>query len=143
MNFQGVLHKFKGTLTMIIADNLAAYALGGFFCNFSIVQRFCRFCNCSKSQLDENLPLSTFVLRTKNAYDDNLRAVLEDPNLAVLDGIKDSSPLSTLSYFHVADGFPPDLCHDLFEGFAVDVMSNVVIAFIKDGFFDLDMTSMI
>ena len=138
VNFQGVLHRFKETVTMIIADNLVAHALGGFFCNFSTVERFCRFCNCRKSQLYENLPVSTFVLRTKNAYDNNLRAVLEDPNLAVLYGIKDSSPLNTLSYFHVADGLPPDLCHDLFEEFAVDGISNVVIAFIKDSFFDLD-----
>ena len=138
MKFQVVLHRLKGTVTMVIADNLAAHALGGFFCNFSTIQRFCRFCNCRKSQLDENLPVSTFVLRTKNAYDNNLRAVLEDPNLVVLYGIKDSSPLNTLTYFHIADALPPDLCHDLFEGFAVDVISNVIIAFIKDGFFDLD-----
>ena len=138
MDFQGVLHRFKGTVTMVITDNLAAHALGGFFSNFSTVQRFWRFCNCRKSQLDENLPVSTFALRTKNAHDNNLRAVLEDPNLAVLYGIKDSSPLNTLSYFHVADGLPPDLCHDLFEEFAVDGISNVVIAFIKDSFFDLD-----
>ena len=52
------------------------------------------------------------------------------------------SPLNTLSYFHVADGLPPDLCHDLFEGFAVNVISNI-IAFIKDGVFFILMTSMI
>ena len=50
---------------------------------------------------------------------------------------KNSSPVNTLSYFHVADGLPADLCHELFEGFAVDVISNIIIAFIKDGFFDL------
>ena len=63
--------------------------------------------------------------------------MLEDPNLAVLYGMKDSSPLNTLSYSHVADRLPPDLCHHLFEGFSVDVISNVIIVFIKDGFFDL------
>ena len=51
MDFQGVLHRFKGTVTMVIADNLAAHALGGFFSNFSTIQRFCTFCNCRKSQL--------------------------------------------------------------------------------------------
>ena len=131
VNFQGVLHRFKVTVTMVIADNLAAHALGGFFCNFSTIQRFCRFCNCRKSQLDENLPVSTFVLRTKNAYDNNLRAVLEDPNLVVLYGIKDSSPLNTLTYFHIADALPPDLCHDLFEGFAVDVISKLLLPLSK------------
>ena len=90
VSFQGVLHKFKGTVTMIVADNLAAHDLNGFFFSFSTVQRFCRFYNCRKSQLDENLPVSFIVLRTKNVYDNNLRTVLEDPNLAVLYGIKDS-----------------------------------------------------
>ena len=54
-----------------------------------------------------------------------------------MNGIKDSSPLNTLSYFHVADGdgMPPDLFHDLFEGCAVDVISNIVIAYTKDVFF--------
>ena len=64
--------------------------------------------------------------------------MLQDPNLAVPYGIKDSSPLNALNYFHVADGLPPDFCHDLLEGFAVDIISNVTIALIKDGFFDLD-----
>ena len=36
VNFDGLLHHFKGTLSMVVADNLAAHALG-FFCNFSTV----------------------------------------------------------------------------------------------------------
>ena len=35
---------YFGTVTMVIADNLAAHALGCFFENFSTVQRFCRYC---------------------------------------------------------------------------------------------------
>ena len=62
VNFQGVLHKFKGTVTMIIADNLAARAFGYFFCTFSTAQRFYRVCNCRKLQLDENLPVCNFQL---------------------------------------------------------------------------------
>ena len=65
MDFQGVLHRFKGTVTMVITDNLAAHALGGFFSNFSTVQRFWRFCNCRKSQLDENLPVSLLLSEPK------------------------------------------------------------------------------
>ena len=37
VNSQGVLHKFKGTVTTKIADNSAAHALDGFFCYFSTV----------------------------------------------------------------------------------------------------------
>ena len=40
VSFQGVDHTFFGSLSMVVADNLAAHALGGFFCNFSTVQRF-------------------------------------------------------------------------------------------------------
>ena len=62
VDFQGVLHKFKGTVTMIITDNLAARAFNYFFCKFSTAQRFCRVCNCRKLQLDENLPVRNFQL---------------------------------------------------------------------------------
>ena len=48
IKFDNFVHQFYGTLTMVVADNLAAHALGVFFCNFSTVQRFCRFCNAAK-----------------------------------------------------------------------------------------------
>ena len=36
--FEGRTHIFRGTITMVVADNLALHALGGFFCNFSTVK---------------------------------------------------------------------------------------------------------
>ena len=68
VSFQGVDHAFFGSLSMVIADNLAAHALGGFFFTFSTIQRFYRFCNCRKNELHENLPINNFVLRTKTGY---------------------------------------------------------------------------
>ena len=51
-------------VSMIVADNLAAHALGGFFCNFGTVKRFCRFCNCTKDQLAANIKIKChFKLR--------------------------------------------------------------------------------
>ena len=38
---------------------------------------------------------------------------------------------------------PPDLAHDLSEGFAVDIMSNVIVSFIHEGLFDLDALNQI
>lgn len=38
---------------MVVADNLASHALGGFFCNFSTVKKMCPFCNVSKQGLKE------------------------------------------------------------------------------------------
>ena len=65
VSFDGLLHHFKGTLSMIVADNLAAHALGGFFCNFSTVQKFCRFCNITKAQQNEKNPHISFYFENK------------------------------------------------------------------------------
>ena len=65
VSFQGLDHMFFGSLSRVVADNLAAHAQGGFFCNFLTVQRFCRFCNCRKNELHENLSIKNFVLRNK------------------------------------------------------------------------------
>ena len=45
----GQEHTFLGTVSMVVAHNLAAHALEGFYCNFSTVARFCRFCNCTRN----------------------------------------------------------------------------------------------
>ena len=42
----GYQHHFLRS--MFIANDLAAYAIGEYFCNFSTAQQFCRFCNCCK-----------------------------------------------------------------------------------------------
>ena len=97
---------------MAVADSLAAHPLGEFFCNFSAVQKFCRFFNIIKAQQNEKIPRSHFILRRKNAYNNNIIAINEDPN-----------------YLNGLDGLPPDLAHDLFEGFAVDIVSNVIVSF--------------
>ena len=47
---------------MVVADNLAVHALGGFFCNFGTVKRFCRFCNCTKDQLAANIKIDKVSL---------------------------------------------------------------------------------
>ena len=45
---------FRGTLSLVIAANLAAHGLGGFFYNFNIVNHFCRCCDFSKVMLGNN-----------------------------------------------------------------------------------------
>ena len=47
--------------------------------------------------------------------------------------MKERPVLNELYYYHVANGLPPDLAHNLFEGFAVDV----IISFIREGIFEL------
>ena len=137
VTFEGLTHLFYGTISMIIADNLAAHYLAGFFCNFSTVHRFCRFCNITKDELQENKKISSFDLRTKLGYDNNVRDINLFPDLASVYGVKSNSCLHELQYFHVTNGFPPDLAHDLFEGIAVDILTTLFSYFIDSDIFTL------
>ena len=76
---EGIQVMFFGTLNMVIADNLPAHAIGGYFCNFSTVHRIFRFCNCCKNQLEQYLPFKTFALRTKTGYENNIAALGANP----------------------------------------------------------------
>lgn len=49
-----------------------------------------------------------------------------DSGIASARGTKKSLFLNDLKYFHVIDGLPPDIVHDIFEGLAVDVISNML-----------------
>ena len=60
VSFNGAEHHFKSTRSMVIADNLAALALGGFFCSFFMIQRFCRFCNIRRDQLNQRNLISNY-----------------------------------------------------------------------------------
>ena len=101
MMFQNISYTFKGTLSMIVADNLAAHALGGFMCNFSTVDRFCRFCTFSKKKSDPKSRATTFSLRDKEGYVNTLKVIEQDYSFSSVYGLKTNSVLNELDYFHV------------------------------------------
>ena len=78
------------------------------------------------------------ILRTKEAYDSNIVQLEGDPAIASAYGIKRCSPLHVLKYFHVIDGLPPDLAHDVFEGIAIDIMSQIIRHFVVHKVLTLD-----
>ena len=43
-----------------------------------------------------------------------------------------------MSDYHVTSGLPPDLAHDLFQGFAFDIVSSVVIHCVQSGYLTLE-----
>ena len=112
-------HTFLGTVSI---DNLAAHALAGFYCNFSTVARFCRFCNCTRDQLHGMLNLVTFFERTQVGYNNNTTNIETYPEMSSVYGIKQRSCFNSLKYYHVVDGLPPDIAHDIFEGVARDIV---------------------
>ena len=116
---------------MVVADNLAAHTLGSFFCNFSTVHRFCRFCDCTKDKLTEKVDIDKFILRTQKGCNNNIVNIEAHPELCSLYGIKSNSCQHSLQYFHVIDGLPPDIAHDIFEGIAIDVINDLLLGLIS------------
>ena len=130
-----ISHLMFGILSMMVADNLAAHAVGGFMCNFSTVKRFCRFCMAKRSSLND--VSAVFPLRNQTSYTAHIKAVEADHSLRSLYGVQINSCLNSLEYYHVANGLPPDLAHDVFEGFAKDIMKNLIAYLIKEKYFTL------
>ena len=67
--FEGKTIHFQGSLSMVACDSLAAHTLRGYFCNFSSLWRFYRFCNYTKDQIQEAIPSLNFTLRRNQGYD--------------------------------------------------------------------------
>ena len=101
---------------MVLADNLAVHALGRFFCSFSTVQCFCRFCNWSQEYLKANL---------SSWYDNNVLNVNADKTLPFVYGIKENLSLNCLQHYHRIDGLPSDIAHNIFKGFVTDFLKKL------------------
>ena len=137
IKFEGAAYMFLGTLTMMVADNLAAHAIGGNYCNFSTVKRFCRFCTFMKSRLNEIVLCDNLDMRTVEGYNNNVADVRIDPTLGPVYGLQTDSCLNELTYYHVINGLPPDIAHDVFEGVARDLVTGTIVKFVKLGLFTL------
>ena len=105
----------KGTVQCVAADNLGAHSLAGFVESFK-ANYFCRYCTAQQNsfQLQE---ASEFQLRTKEAHSEHISLVQESETLNNYCGVKKPDVLTeNLKYFHVLEGYPPDVLHDFFEG---------------------------
>ena len=85
IKFDCSVHKFFGTLSMLVADSLAAHAIGGYYQNFSTVERFCRFCNRIKSCISDLSCQDVF--RSKEAYDAQVLEVEKNQDISKFYGI--------------------------------------------------------
>ncbi|KAJ8022993.1 hypothetical protein HOLleu_38047 [Holothuria leucospilota] len=128
LNIDGVREEFKGTLSMIVADNLGSHGIGGFNESFSGF-RICRFCMCTSQELANPNLLRKFVERTVSSYDEQATLVTDD-QMKTTYGIRQNSPFNSLKYFHVANGLPSDFAHDLFEGVCPHVLGKVLTHYV-------------
>ena len=135
--FEDNLLHFWGSVSLFSADNLSAHGIGGFYENFSTVDKICRFCMCSRKNLDDT-DITNFMTRTPKGYLNQVSAIEANPQLSKLYGVKENSCLNGLKFFHVIDGLPPDVGHDFFEGVVPEVLRVVVVSLIQDGLFSLE-----
>ena len=115
MNNHGTFH-FVGTVSMVIADNLAAHEIAGFMESFSSF-RCCRFCSATKESMQTCFEEKSLELRSKATYSARIGVVPNNPELSNVYGLKKESCLNDLKYFHICWGSPSDVAHDIFEGF--------------------------
>ena len=62
----------------------------------------------------------------------------DDPTLASVYGVKRNFPLNQLKYFHVADGLPANIAHDMFEGFVPERIEHILKSLVSDGLITID-----
>ncbi|CAC5410253.1 unnamed protein product [Mytilus coruscus] len=130
-------HRLYGTVTAVIADNLGAHAIGGFLESFNCL-RNCRHCFVTKQDMQTMFSCNDFTLRSIAMHQAQLANVAQDSTMSSVYGIKNDSPLNSLKYFHVAEGMPSDLAHDLFEGVVCEVMTNTIGYCVREKFFTLE-----
>ena len=128
----------RGSVSVVIADNLGAHDIGGYLTSFVSV-RSCRFCDATKDTRTQDFDEGSFIIASKESYDAKVELVAKDPNLSTCYGLKKSSTLNNLQYYHVATGLPSDVAHDIFEGFNIDLLKNLIKHCLKEKHFSLDM----
>lgn len=106
----------KGALYCIAGDNLGSYGIGGFTEKFSCSKYFCRYCEITRSEF-ENDPNVCGPQRTPETYDSAVNDIASGDGTGDIKGIKVNSVFNALKSFHVCQpGLPPCLGHDIFEG---------------------------
>ena len=77
-------------------------------------------------------------LRTEEGYHNHIKSTEQDSNFFSVYGKKTNSCLHQLNYYHIINGLPPDLAHDVFEGIVVDVLSECISFFCKNNTISLE-----
>ena len=86
-DIDGNIIQVYGTVSTLIADNLAAHEIGGYIESFNSF-RICRFCNATKAQAQEHFTEEKFQLQTKGLYDSKIKCIQREPSLASTYGVK-------------------------------------------------------
>ena len=82
---------------------------------------------CTRQDLKSGKCLTTTAEeRTISTHDRHVSLVSAHGSFASVYGVQIQSPMNELAYFHVTEGLPPDVAHDLLEGVCKKVMTNIL-----------------
>lgn len=138
LDVEGFTDKVYGSLAFIAGDNLNSHMIGGFNCSFSPnVLHPCRYCTISNADLQTTVCAEDLNLRTRIEYDAQTSEVLADASKSTVYGVRYRSPFIVGS-FHVVDGLPPDIMHDLLEGVVPFELALVLRHLLSNGVLTLD-----
>jgi len=130
----------KGSVTAVVADNLAAHALGGFLESFGPNVKYpCRFCTASSDDIQNvETSLSEFTRRTPLEHNLHVKTLTENPSVGSVFGVKkDCEMHKYLQDFHATTSLPPDISHDLLEGIVPAELAMCLEVFLQKQYFDL------
>jgi len=103
-------------LTQVVGDNLGLHSLLGYMENFSRATFACDLCLASQDDIQQIFKEKDLVLRTADMYDKQISDLTSGHISFTSCGIKRTSVLSQLAYYHPALNDSADIMHDLFEG---------------------------
>jgi hypothetical protein len=139
-NIGGRMEIVYGTLTAVVADNLASHQVGGFKAGFSKGYRKCRSCLGLHDDIQTKFLDREFVARSQEDHVEYCKA-LENEELqdhySRLYGINQISILDSLLYFNVIGGLVPDIMHDILEGVLPLTLAKFILHCIEKRYFTL------
>ena len=128
---------FFASIAQVSGDNLGIHQIFGIKCCLR-GENICHLCNASTNMIQKCFHESDFVKITKISYEKKLKEVLEDQSNIALYGLRESTDLNSLNYFHITNNYMFDLFHDIWEGVAKYEVRFLLERYIKfDKFFDL------
>jgi len=130
----------RGSVTAVVADNLAAHAIGGFLESFGPNVKYpCRFCTASSDDIQNiNASVSDFARRCPLEHNLHVKTLNENPSADSVFGVKKDCELHKyLNDFHATTSLPPDISHDLLEGIVPAELAMCLDVFLQKQYFGL------
>lgn len=127
----------KGTVLVVLADNLGAHSIAGFNESF-MAGHICRFCTATQKEIQtQDVRSGSFIPRTKEPHETHVGSAQKDGSSCL--GVKGPCVLTkNLAHFNVLSGYPPDIMYDVFEGVVPVELAHCLSVLISKKYFSLE-----